>query len=129
MIADTGPIVAWLNVHDQHHEWAQGLTAYRPWITLESCLAEAAWNLGCPEKVAELVELGLVLVAPLDAEDWRRVTAIARKFADHEIDLVDFALVRLSEKFRREKIATVDKAHFSVLRRFGRERLPVLFPE
>ena len=128
MIADTGPIIAWLNKDDRHHAWAQQLASARPWITVESCLAEAAWNLQRPRQVADLVELGLVSVVPLDLEDWCRVAALARKFADHDIDLVDFSVVRLSEKFRREKVATVDQAHFSMLRRFQRERLPLLLP-
>ena len=129
MIADTGPIVAWLNTDDQYHAWARGHTDLRPWITLESCLAEAAWNLRNPRKVAELVELELVVVAGLDARDWQRISQLAGKFAEHDIDLVDFSLVCLSEKFRREKIATVDKQHFSLLRRFQRERLPLLLPD
>jgi predicted nucleic acid-binding protein len=128
MIADTGPIVAWLNTEDQYHDWARTLTRLRPWLTLESCLAEASWNLGNPARVAEIVELGLVEVVPLDTEDWQRIAQLARKFADLDIDLVDFSVVRLSEKLRRERIATVDKEHFSILRRFERERLPVLLP-
>jgi len=129
MIADTGPIVAWLNSEDQHHSWAQQFTVSRPWITLESCLAEAAWNLREPVKVAQLIELGLVVIAPLDARDWERIVEIASKYSDHDIDLVDFAVVRLSEKFRQEKIATVDREHFSLLRRFRGERLPLLLPD
>ena len=128
MIADTGPIIAWLNADDQHHAWAVDLARFRPWFTLESCLAEAVWNLRHPRKVAALVELGLVVVAPLDAKDWVRIAELAVKFADHPIDLVDFAVVRLSEKFRREKIATVDEEHFSMLRRFRSERLPLWLP-
>jgi predicted nucleic acid-binding protein len=128
MIADTGPIVAWLNKEDEHHAWACQLPQNQPWITLESCLAEAAWNLREPCRVAELVELGMVRVAPLDQEDWRRIGQLAARFADHEIDLVDFAVVRLSEKFRNEKIATVDRAHFTLLRRFRSERLPLVLP-
>jgi predicted nucleic acid-binding protein len=129
VIADTGPIIAWLNSEDQHHSWACELPQLRPWLTVESCLAEAAWNLGRPGKVAQLVELGFVVVVPLDAEDWQRVGELAARFADHEIDLVDFAVVRLSEKFRSEKIATVDREHFTILRRFRRERLPLILPK
>jgi predicted nucleic acid-binding protein len=129
VIADTGPIIAWLNSEDEHHDWSRGLTNQKPWITLESCLAEAAWNLKHPRRVAELIELGLVRIVSLDAEDWARVAEIAGKFADHDIDLTDFAVVRLSERYRVERIATVDKEHFSILRRFQRERLPLLLPD
>lgn len=129
MIADTGPIVAWLNSQDQYHAWACKLPQQRSWLTLESCLAEAAWNLGAPRKVAQMVELGLLVVVPLDANDWQRVGELASRFADHEIDLVDFAVVRLSEKFPTEKVATVDREHFTVLRRFRRERLPLILPD
>jgi hypothetical protein len=129
MIADTGAIIAWLNREDEHHGWACRLPQNRPWLTVESCLAEAAWNLNQPAKVAQLVELGFVLVIPLDVDDWRRIVEIASRFADHDIDLVDFSIVRLSEKFRSEKIATVDREHFSILRRFRRERLPLVLPE
>jgi predicted nucleic acid-binding protein len=129
VIADTGPIVAWLNREDEHHAWACELPLNRPWLTLESCLAEAAWNLSAPRRVADLVDSGLLTIVPLGAEDWRRVGELANRFADHDIDLVDFAIVRLSEKFRNEKIATVDRAHFSILRRFRSERLPLLLPD
>ena len=129
MIADTGPIIAWLNSEDQYHAWACELPQSQPWLTLESCLAEAAWNIGQPAKVAQLVELGMVIPVPLDAEDWRRIAELAARFADHDIDLVDFAVVRLSEKFRSEKIATVDREHFSILRRFRRQKLPLLLPK
>jgi predicted nucleic acid-binding protein len=129
MIADTGPIIAWLNREDQHHSWATQLPQRRPWLTLECCLAEAAWNLGQPGKVAQLVELGLVVVVPLEADDWRRIVELSARFADHDIDLVDFAVVRLSEKFRSEKIATVDRDHFTILRRFRHERLPLILPK
>ena len=129
MIADTGPIIAWLNSEDQYHAWACELPQSQSWLTLESCLAEAAWNIGQPAKVAQLVELGMVIPVPLDAEDWRRIAELAARFADHDIDLVDFAVVRLSEKFRSEKIATVDREHFSILRRFRRQKLPLLLPK
>ena len=63
-------------------------------------------------------------------EDWRRIAELAARFADHDdIDLVDFAIVRLSEKFRAEKIATVNRPHFTVLRRFHNERFPLILPE
>jgi uncharacterized protein len=129
MIADTGPIIAWLNGEDEHHEWASALPQSRPWLTLESCLAEASWNLGQPGKVAQLVELGLVKIIPLTNEDWQRIAELSARFADHDIDLVDFAVVRLSEKFRSEKVATVDREHFTMLRRFRSERLPLLLPK
>ena len=82
MIADTGPIVAWLNREDQHHSWASALPRNRPWLTVESCLAEAAWNLRQPRRVAELVDLGMLEVVPLDAGDWRRIVELAARFAD-----------------------------------------------
>ena len=45
------------------------------------------------------------------------------------MDLNFYAVVRLSEKFPGEKIATVDREHFTLLRRFRRERLPLLLPK
>jgi uncharacterized protein len=129
VIADTGPVVAWLNAEDEYHSWACTLPQQRPWLTVESCLAEAAWNLQAPRRVAALVDLEFVKIVSLDSEDWQRIAELAAHFADHEIDLVDFALVRLSEKFPNEKLATVDRAHFSLLRRFRKERLPLILPE
>ena len=110
------------------HAWACGLPQRDPLLTLGSCLVEAPCNLGEPRKVVELVDTGLLSIVPLDGTDWRRIHELAGRFADHEIDLVDFAVVRLSEKFRNEEIATVDRAHFTILRRFRSERLPLLLP-
>ena len=130
MIADTGPLVAWLDRADPCHEWATSLERSHafPWLTCEGCLAEAAYRLRAPEKVAALVVERAVEVIGFEVEDWRRIYGLAGKYADHAIDLVDFCIVRLSEKFPRQKVAVVDRRDFEVLRRFQRERLPLLLP-
>jgi hypothetical protein len=44
------------------------------------------------------------------------------------MDAADASLVALSETHRSAKIITTDRRDFSVYRRFGRQRLPVILP-
>jgi predicted nucleic acid-binding protein len=44
------------------------------------------------------------------------------------MDAADASLVVLSEIHREARIITTDRRDFSVYRRFGRQRLPTVFP-
>lgn len=67
VILDTGPLIAFLNSRDGHHEWARGEWARvkPPFVTCEAVIAEAcvlAHRLasGAHEAVVSLVERGIL---------------------------------------------------------------------
>lgn len=131
-IADTGLLVGFLFRRDPVHSWA--LDAFRkhtPFYTCDAVLAEAASF--CPDPN---VILTLLLRADLILDpdfslggSLTEIAALAGKYADQPMDLADACLVRMSELHRNSRIWTVDVRDFSVYRRFGRERIPCVFPE
>jgi hypothetical protein len=65
-LADTGPIVAFLNARDRHHRWAVETMAQLrpPLLTCESVLSEAAFRAETP---GACVVAGLWRLRPLGA--------------------------------------------------------------
>jgi hypothetical protein len=54
---------------------------------------------------------------------------VARYVVQYRVDFADACLVALSENFPTATIVTTDKRDFSIMRRFGRERIPFIAPE
>ena len=66
VVMDTGPLVAFLNRNDRHHQWAREQLEHiePPLISCEPVLSEACFLLrrldGGPSAVLELVRRGLI---------------------------------------------------------------------
>jgi predicted nucleic acid-binding protein len=56
-----------------------------------------------------------VLVVDLDEEDYRRVRAHQRRYADLPLEFVDAAVVAIAERLEQTRIATLDRRHFGVV--------------
>jgi uncharacterized protein len=133
-LADTGPIVAFLNARDRHHRWAvETMRQLRPpLVTCESVLSEAAFLVrSLPEggaRVMELVTRG-VLRVDLDLErESSAVGRLLRRYASLPMDFADACLVRLSELHADSVVFTVDSEFRDVYRRNGRQVIPTLLP-
>jgi predicted nucleic acid-binding protein len=133
VLADTGPIVAYLNGRDRHHAWSVGvLRELRPpLLTCESVLSEAAYllrSLGGGDRVMDLVCRGVLDVAfDLKAEA-TAVTRLLRRYGSLPMDLADACLVRMSELHADATVVTVDSEFRDVYRRNGRQVIPTLLP-
>lgn len=131
-IADTGPLIAWINSRDQWHEWSVGvLSALRPpLITCESVIAEAVWQLSrsrlAVDQLYALVDAGALRVVALLPEHMPHVRALCAKYP--QMDFCDAAVVRLSEIFPQAVVITTDSAHFTIYRRFGNKPLSLRHP-
>lgn len=131
-IADTGPVVGWMNARDQWHAWSVGVleSLEPPLITCEAVIAEAAWLLSRSresiDRLYGLVEAGALRVADLLPEHMPHIRALAAKYP--QMDFCDAGVVRLSEMFPRAKVITTDYRHFSVYRRFRDKPLPLIHP-
>lgn len=119
-IADTGWIVAYRNPEDLHHEWAGRASALvnGPVLVCEAVLAEAAFLLGGPWPVLEMVWDETLVVAFELAPQAQALRALARTYADRKPDLADLCVVRMSELYPEARVLTVDRKDFSVYRRF-----------
>ena len=54
-VADTGFLVAYWSKADAHHRWARSLTVTAPLRTCEAVLTEAAYLLGTPEPLLQML--------------------------------------------------------------------------
>jgi predicted nucleic acid-binding protein len=129
-IADTGFVVAAGDRDDRHHDWAVNLARLvtEPLLTCEPVLAEAAFHLRSSSYVLSLVEDGLLQVAFDCGENLTQLQSLAHRFADHNPDLADLCLIRMSELYPRHAVITVDEADFRVYRRNKREAIPLICP-
>jgi predicted nucleic acid-binding protein len=129
-IADTGFLVAFANVNDQHHAWAAQIAAgvTEPLLTCEPVLAEAAFHLENAAVVLAMVNEGLVSVAFDSREHLSQLTRLADRYADRKPDFADLCLVRMSELFPKHSVITVDRTDFRIYRRNKREAIPILCP-
>ena len=132
VLLDTGLLVALYASNDGHHataeRWLAGFSGRLH--TVEAVLAEAAHLLPrhlCGA-VAELAAQGRVIVHPLGSDAYRRMTVLARKYADQGPDWADLALVCLAETAGIHRIATLDVADFGVYRIHGRRAFDIVWP-
>jgi predicted nucleic acid-binding protein len=129
-IVDTGFIVAYLRLNDQHHSWARDLAEQitEPLLTCEAVLAEAAFHVSSAVLVLSLVEDDMLRPAFDVSRNMRELRDLARRYADRNPDLADLCLIRMSELNPRHSVITVDEKDFRVYRRNKRETIPLLCP-
>ena len=133
IIVDAGPLVAYLDRSDHHHEWAKmqmaGFTA--PLLTCEAVLAEASFLLRRgginPSILMRLVERE-VLKLPLDLETEASLIAqMMERYNSVPMSLADACIVRLSETCNKTRVFTTD-SDFQIYRKSGRKVIPLLAP-
>ena len=133
VIADTGPLVAYLCAEDADHAWAVG--QFRelsgPLLTCEAVLSEAFFLLQQTrtgfEPLATMIERGLVVVDFQFGAHAAPILRLLRKYRDVPMSLADACLVRLAERHPRSRIFTLD-SDFKVYRRNGRQVIPLIYP-
>jgi predicted nucleic acid-binding protein len=133
VLADTGPLVAWLVERDQHHEWAvqqfEGLTVGL--LTCEAVLTEASliihYHNGDPSVIVELVNRGILKVSFSVENESEVLFRLMRRYRSVPMSLADACLVRMSEIFEDSQLLTTD-SDFEIYRRFGRRAIPTIMP-
>jgi predicted nucleic acid-binding protein len=129
-IVDTGFLVALLETHDRHHQWATDVAEGVKWpaLTCESVLSETAFHVGSSELPLRMVQDGLIRLAFDCSRQIEALRDLARRFHDRRPDLADLCLIRMSEMFPRHHVITVDESDFRVYRRNKREAIPLICP-
>jgi predicted nucleic acid-binding protein len=134
VLADTGPIVAYLNGRDRHHAWA--VEAFKrlppPLSTCEAVLSEAVFLLqqapGGVDRLTELVDRAVLRVAFDLSREWTAVRTLLRRYRSVPMDLADACLVRMTELHSECVLLTLDSEFRDVYRRHGRQAVPALLP-
>jgi predicted nucleic acid-binding protein len=133
VLLDTGPLVAFLNRRDQHHQWAmsQWREIAPPLLTNESVLSESIFLIeqagGHSDMVLDLVARQIVHPAFSLSDHVEEVRKLLRKYRHVPMSLADSCLVRMSEVMSCGTIFTLD-GDFRVYRRHGRKSIPLLRP-
>ena len=129
-IADTGFIVAFARLNDQHHAWAVNLAdrVTERLLTCEAVLAEAAFHLGSSSFVLSAMDDGLLEVRFDLPRNLPQLMELAERYSNRRPDLADLCLIRMSELLPRHTVITVDETDFRDYRRNKRETIPILCP-
>ena len=132
VVVDTGPIVAWLDADEAHHEWvsSQFNRLRPPLLTCEAVLSEASFLIarigGDPAVVPDLVARGVLALGGI-AGDAEAVARLMRRYARVPMSLADACLVRLVERTPNATVFTLDE-DFTVYRQTRRRVIPLLAP-
>lgn len=133
IIADTGPLVAYLDRSDQHHAWAKEVmaTLTEPLLTCDAVLAEVTFLLqrggiaaGLPMR---MIERGLLVSEFSIASEAASLRALLERYHDVPMSLADACVVRISELHRAVKVWTTD-SDFTIYRRNRRSIIPLIMP-
>lgn len=132
ILVDAGPLVAFVNVRDQHHRRCRGVfESVRGALgTVWPAVTEAMYVLqklpSGQEAVWEMLERRAVRLLPLTEDDVPRIRELMRKYRNRPMDMADAALVRVAEREGVRRILTVDRKDFEVYRIHGRGRFEIL---
>ena len=127
-IADTGFLVAYWSKVDQHHRWARRLAVSAPMRTCEAVLTEAAYLLGKPEPLLQMLVDG-DLTADFDVDAHAAdLLRWLEKYADVDPGLADACVVKLAELHPRAEVLTTDRRDFAIYRTLAGKPLRCVFP-
>jgi len=133
VICDTGPLVAFFNRQDRHHEWAvaQWDRIEPPLLTCEAVVSEACFLLqttsGGSAGVLELVRRGVVNLAFTFSDNVDPVATLMKKYAGVPMSFADACLVRMTELYDTSAMITLD-SDFTFYRKHIRRAIPLLMP-
>lgn len=133
-LIDTGPLVAFFNKRDTHHEWIKTQLAVisPPLLICEAVISEACFLLrnlaGAKEAVLECLHRNLIEVAFVLNDEATAIKKLLGRYANVPMSFADACLVRMSEQYDNSKILTLDK-DFRIYRKHGRQIIPICIPE
>nr|WSY55347.1 PIN domain-containing protein [Streptomyces sp. NBC_00886] len=121
-VLDTGPLAAAFNAADRRHpECASLLTSLTGRRLLPSpVMTEVCWLLERWPKVeaAFLTEVarGTFELVHLTPADLTRMGELVLQYADFPLGGVDASVIAVAERFGVDRVATLDRRHFSVVK-------------
>ena len=132
-LIDTGPLIAFIDARDAHHEWVtdQFGRIPPPLQTCEAVLAETFFLLrrytAGPDALLKLLDRRIVTATFRLDEEISRVGRLLRRYADVPMSFADACLVRMSEIHSDSQLITLD-GDFQIYRRNGRQVIPLSSP-
>lgn len=127
-IADTGFLVAFWNRADAHHRWARELIVRAPLLTCEAVLTEAAYLLGRPEPLLQMLVDGDLAVEFDASRHAPELLRWLKKYADMDPGFADACVVCLAETTPRAEVLTTDRRDFTTYRTLAGRVIRCRFP-
>lgn len=124
LVLDTGPILAALDADDPHHAACAELLAgaHEPLVIVASTLVEIDYWIrkGLSPEVwrtfLEDIANGAYRLENLNHADLARAAELGERCAGLDLGFVDASLIAVCERLRENKVATLDRRHFSAVR-------------
>jgi uncharacterized protein len=133
VVIDTGPLIAYLNPNDTHHDWAVKIFSDidLPLLSCEAVIAEAYFLLRRDQRGADalmqLLEDGIIQIAFSLNHETTALRVLMQRYRSVPMSLADACLVRMSELHREAKLLTLD-SDFLIYRRDRNAIIPVIMP-
>jgi predicted nucleic acid-binding protein len=124
VLVDAGPLYAYIDADDAHHEDSLALLASYPGplVVPVLVLAEVAYlvgtRLGPEPEVRFLGDLAgrTFVTIPVANDDWLRMAELVARYGDLPLGTVDASIVAAAERLGVATIATLDRRHFGIVR-------------
>ncbi|MCV6637011.1 pilus assembly protein [Candidatus Albibeggiatoa sp. nov. NOAA] len=115
ILIDSGPLIALFDASDDYHHASVNFIKHnqKKLITTLASITETLHLLDF-NRQAQLdflawVSAGALQVETIDGDDFVRIHALTKKYADLPMDFADACLVFLGEKLNINEIATIDR--------------------
>ncbi len=133
VLLDAGPLVAYLDETEQHHEWA--VQRFRelpvPFLIPEAVLSEVCFLLdGMPQaiaKVGDYLRRGYLATVPIRGAAQARIFALMEKYRQVPMSYADACLLWLAETRERSRVFTLD-SDFQIYRLDRTRQVPIIAP-
>ena len=121
---DAGPLYAYVDADDRHHEASLELLLNHPGPLVVPTLVvtEVTYlirtRIGWAAEVRFLGDLasGEFVVDHVEAGDWLRIAELVGRYRDLPLGTVDASVVAAAERLGITALASLDRRHFSVVR-------------
>jgi len=117
-------LYAYVDADDRHHAESLDLLLHHPGplvvpvLVITEVVYLIGSRLGPDAEVRFLGDLaaGDFTIAPVMAGDWLRIAELVSRYRDLPLGTVDSSVVATAERLRINRIATLDRRHFSIVR-------------
>ena len=133
VIVDTGPLTAFLDRSEAHHQWAvkQFKRIMGPLLTSEPVITEVLFllrrHVAAQQEVLNLIARGALRIGFDLEEEIEAVRDLRGKYASVPMSLADASLVRMAEVHEGYHVCTLD-SDFAIYRKHGRGEIPLITP-
>lgn len=134
ILADTGPLVAYLDGRERHHEWAKAqFTRFTaPLLTCEAVIAETLFLMRRggihPDGLLKLIVRGLLLPEFRLLDETPSILALMERYKNVPMSLADACLVRMAELHEGANVFTLE-SDFTRYRKSQRRVISVISPD